>query len=71
MLNLIFLNQLYKNKILLYNDLIIITLIREKNIIVYTKQKQNLFIIKFDITKSAMRIKNLNFKKIMAITGYG
>lgn len=41
--NLILLDQLYKNRIIYYNSLIAITLIRDKKVIPKTKEKRNLF----------------------------
>lgn len=53
-----------------HNDLITMTLIREKKIITYAKQDKNLFVFELTIVRAAMAIKSLKPRKTMAIISH-
>lgn len=57
--NLILLGQLHKNRIIYYNSLIAITLIRDKKVISKTKGKRNLFTLNLANSRKVVAIINL------------
>lgn len=47
-----------------------ITLIKKEKIIIHTKQEQNWFVFESTAARAVIAIRNLKFKKVIAIIGY-
>lgn len=65
--NLISFGQFYKNGIIYYNNLIAMTLIRNRKIIPKAKREQNFFILNLVYPKKAMEIISPQSKAIILI----